>query len=80
MCQPVTIVTHRMGCEEKARLVEEHHHAALAYSQAARTLNGKMRNTPASEYKKLREVMEEARTKSQEAHAAVQRHILEHGC
>ena len=29
---------HRMECGEKARLVEEHHKAAIAYSRAARAL------------------------------------------
>ena len=62
-----------MGCEEKARLVEEHQRAALAYSRAAVAVN---RNKNAQ----LRETVEETRLKSQAARLAVERHVAEHGC
>jgi hypothetical protein len=69
-----------MECGEKARLIEEHHRAALAYSQAVRDLNGRIRDTPAEEYRILRAAADEARASSTEAHAALERHQSEHGC
>ena len=42
--------SHAMECEEKARLVEEHHVAALAFSQAVRTLNGRTKTSNVAEY------------------------------
>ena len=64
----------------EARLVEEHHKAAIAYSQAARALTRNRSICSASEYKKLQESEHNARTKSTEARVAVKRRIAEHGC
>jgi hypothetical protein len=69
-----------MECGEKARLVEEHHKAAIAYSRAARALAQKRSICSASENRKLQESAHDARTKSTEARVAVKRHIAEHGC
>ena len=69
-----------MECGEKARLVEEHHKAAIAYSQAARALTRNRSICSASEHRKLQESAHDARTKSTEARVAVERHIAEHGC
>lgn len=69
-----------MECEEKAKLIEEHHRAALAYSLAARAVNGKTRSATVAEYKQRRQAADEARIRSKRAHAALERHIAEHGC
>ena len=69
-----------MECGENARLVEDRHKAAVAYSQAARALAQKRSICPTSEYKKLRESAYDTRTKCTEARVAVKRHIAEHGC
>jgi hypothetical protein len=69
-----------MVCEEKARLIEEHHQASLVYSRAARALNGTRGTLPASEYVKLRAAADEARIKTTETSLAVERRIAEHGC
>ena len=67
-----------MDCEEKARLVEEHHQAALAYSLAARVLNASRGRD--AEHEQRRAAADAARNKSKEARAALKRHIAEHGC
>ena len=69
-----------MECGEKARLVAEHHKAAIAYSRAARALAQKRSICSASEYRKLQESAQDARAKSTEARVAAKRHIAEHGC
>jgi hypothetical protein len=69
-----------MECGEKARLVEEHHKAAIAYSRAARALARKRSICSASEYKKLHESAHDTRTKCTEARVAVKHHIAEYGC
>ena len=70
-----------MQCEEKVKLVEAHHEASAAYSRLARMLSGTIGTAGSvAEYKKLRLAVDEARIKSQEAHAAVARHSAEHGC
>ena len=65
-----------MGCEEKSRLIEEHSRVALAYARAARALRAKTGTRSAED----QQALDEARIKSQEARAAVERHIAEHGC
>jgi hypothetical protein len=68
-----------MDCEEKNRLIAEHHLASLAYSQAVRALRG----SPVSvseEYGQLQAEVEAARSKSQQAGVALRDHVVEHGC
>jgi hypothetical protein len=69
-----------MECEEKARLVAEHHVAALAFSQAVRALTGRMKTSNVAEHERLGTVKEETRVKSIEARTALERHRREHGC
>ena len=69
-----------MECSEKARLVEEQHLAALAYSRAARVLDQKRSSCSVSEYIKLREAADKARITSAETQVALKRHQAEHGC
>jgi hypothetical protein len=66
----------RMECEEKSRLIEEHSRVALAYARAARALRAKTGTRSAED----QQALDEARITSQEARAAVERHIAEHGC
>jgi hypothetical protein len=69
-----------MECEEKMRLVEEQHIAALAYSRAAKELNNRSASCSASESEKLREAAKAARIQCLEARTAVKLHRAEHGC
>jgi hypothetical protein len=69
-----------MNCPEKARLIEEHHLAALIYAQATRALNDIMGPIEVSEHKRLRTAVDEARAKSIEARLAIIRHTADHGC
>jgi uncharacterized protein (DUF2342 family) len=69
-----------VDCAEKAQLIEDHHLAAIGYSQAARALNRGMRILPPAENSKLRKVAEEARIKAVEARRALKLHQVEHGC
>jgi len=75
-CFGTIFVSNRMECEEKAKLIEELTRAALAYSRAARALRGKTGTRSAED----QQALDEARIKSQDARAAVKRHIAEHGC
>lgn len=69
-----------MSCEEKARLVEEHHLKALAYARAARALNRSRGTSSAVEYSRLRVAAANAKAKSAEARLAIMQHIEDHGC
>lgn len=69
-----------MDCEEKARLVEEYHRAALEYSRAVREINSKRTTSTVSDHKLLREKANNALIKCKEAHFAVKSHVAEHGC
>jgi YVTN family beta-propeller protein len=70
------LFSNRMECEEKSRLIEEHSRVAVAYSRAARALRGRTGTRSAED----QQALDEARIKSQDARAAVKRHIAEHGC
>jgi hypothetical protein len=76
----VRLLAHVMNCPEKARLIEEHHQAALIYSQATRALSEIRGLSEVSEYKRLSTAVDEARAKSIEARLAIIRHTAEHGC
>jgi len=94
--QPVTVMFIQVGdarfsrwekqdhsvlcCDEKARLVEEHHRAAIAYSQALRALNQQKKILSAPEYQRLRKTVDEKAAESEKARLALQRHQAEHGC
>ena len=60
-----------MDCEEKARLVEEYHRAAVNYAQAARALSRTRSTRGVSEYEQLRAAADEARARSMEARLAI---------
>lgn len=69
-----------MDCTEKFKLTEEHHLAAIAYSRAAKALNGGIWNGVPEETRKLRVAAGEARIKAAEARTALKLHRIEHGC
>ena len=46
-------------CEEKGRLVEEHHLAALEYSRALRVLNQERKVSSVRQYQRLRKIVDE---------------------
>jgi hypothetical protein len=67
-------------CDEKARLVEEHHRAALAYSRALRALNHERKISSAADYQRLRKIVDEEAANSERVRLSLQRHQAEHGC
>jgi hypothetical protein len=69
-----------MDCADKAKLIREHHLAAIAHSQAARGLNSRARSVPSVEGSKLRKMADEARIKAAEARKVLKLHQIEHGC
>ena len=69
-----------MPCEDKARLVEEHHRLSLEYSLAALALQHARSRSTVSEYQRLRRKADDAQAKSKVAGLAVKKHIGEHGC
>jgi hypothetical protein len=69
-----------MYCEEQARLVGEHHKAAIVYSRVLKALNNGGTKLPASGYRQLRREADDARVKCEAARLALARHKAEHGC
>ena len=69
-----------MTCEEKSRLIRDHHEAALAYSKAARTFKNLTELLPSDQLEQSRTAVESARIKSEQARLAVASHTVEHGC
>ena len=67
-------------CEEKTKLVEEHHRAALAYSRALRALNQQRKGSSAAEYQRLRKTVDDEAANSEKARLALQHHQTEHRC
>jgi hypothetical protein len=74
------IVPFIMACDEKVRLVEAHHMAALAYARAVKALNGSSKTGSAEERNRLKDVADDAKASSKEARRLVQQHTAEHGC
>ena len=69
-----------MGCEEKARLVEEYSLATLAFSMTVDELHRRTGTSPLEEYKRLERISSEGRVKSEQARLALEQHIAAHGC
>ena len=67
-------------CAEKTRLLEAYTAATSGYSQALETLQSNIGVLRKSEYDRLLQSVEEARTRSEETRAALERHVREHGC
>ena len=69
-----------MLCEEKERLVEEYHRAAVVYTQAIITLNRQRAQSSQSEYDQLRRAADNASITCKDARRALTNHTAEHGC
>jgi len=69
-----------LPCEEKIRLVQEHHRAALAFSKELRVLNQQKKAASAQEFQGLRKTVDEETANSEKARLSLQHHQAEHGC
>jgi hypothetical protein len=69
-----------VSCAERERLARELDGARSSYSHAAETLRVRVGVIEKAEYQKLNRAVEEAWTKMENARAALDRHIDEHGC
>jgi hypothetical protein len=69
-----------VSCEEKNRLLKEYEAATVAFSAAVIELRRRMGISPKEEYKRLAQVSNEARVKSEAARLALEQHIAAHGC
>lgn len=67
-------------CEEKRRLVAVYEAATQAYFRSMNDLRAKMGTSPKHEYDKLFKATEEAHARSEEARAALLKHVREHKC
>jgi alkylation response protein AidB-like acyl-CoA dehydrogenase len=68
------------SCVERERLAQVLDGARSCYRHAAETLRGRVGVLEKAEYQRLNRAVEEAWTKMEEARAALDRHIGEHGC
>jgi hypothetical protein len=69
-----------MGCEEKARLLKEYNVATLGFSETVKELHQRIGTSPKDEYKRLAQISDEARVKSEQARLALEQHIASHSC
>jgi hypothetical protein len=67
-------------CEEKSRLLNEYTAATQAFSQAVTELNNRAGTSSREQYRQLQRVVEDARTKSDFARHALDKHMAEDGC
>ena len=67
-------------CEEKVRLMSEYTTATSEFSRTLNTLYRDMGVLRKAEYDRIRGFIEKARTRSETARIALERHILQHGC
>jgi hypothetical protein len=72
--------TRAARCEKKSRLVLEYRAATELYSTAVAELSRRIGIGTLDDYRKLHEAAEAARTRSNEAHELLGRHIAEHHC
>jgi hypothetical protein len=69
-----------MRCEEKARLAQEYNVATVESSETVKQLHQRTGTSPKEEYKRLAQISNEARVKSEQARQALEQHIAAHGC
>jgi hypothetical protein len=72
--------TTEVRCMERERLARDLDEARSCYISAAETLRGRVGVLEKAEYQRLNRAVEEARTKMEDARAALDRHMAEHGC
>jgi len=68
------------SCEVKDRLLREYTTATADYSRAVQVLQRRLGVLSKTEYERLREFSETARTKSESARLALDAHVRNHGC
>jgi hypothetical protein len=69
-----------VSCEEKNQLLGEYEAATASFSSAVSELRRRMGTSPKEEYKRLAQVSNNARVKSEGARLALEQHIFAHGC
>jgi methyl coenzyme M reductase gamma subunit len=69
-----------VGCEEKNRLLREYDAATVSFSSAVSELRRRLGTSPKEEFKKLAQISDDARAKSEGARLALEQHISAHGC
>jgi hypothetical protein len=68
------------ACEEKDRLLRAYSFASSDYGRALEVLNRRTSVLPKEEYKTIRAFAEKTKHLVEQARAALERHIAEHGC
>jgi hypothetical protein len=69
-----------VSCEEKNRLLREYEAATVAFSAEVKVLRRRMGTSPKEEYKRIAQISNDARVKSEAARLALEQHIAAHGC
>jgi hypothetical protein len=69
-----------MGCQERARLDQEHSQAEARYEAARATLDSKVGITSRDEFLRLTHAIDEAWVALERARYLLDRHVKEHGC
>jgi hypothetical protein len=68
------------ACEEKSRLLRAYSFASSDYKRALEVLNRRTGVLLEGDYKTIRAFAEETRQLAEQARAALDKHIAEHGC
>ena len=69
-----------LGCDERARLLNEYNSATMAFSASVAELVQKPGTTLEGEYKRLKNAADQARIATEQARLNLEKHIAEHGC
>jgi hypothetical protein len=69
-----------MPCNERTLLLNVYRAKVAAYSASVNDLTLTRDKLPKEDYDRLAAIMEQARTTSEVARLAIDRHTLEHGC
>jgi hypothetical protein len=67
-------------CEEHAKLFNDYLQSVATFSTTMDAMAAAGASVPRHEYERLAEYVEQARLKSDQARADLQRHATEHGC
>jgi phage shock protein A len=67
-------------CSTKERLLAEYDRATEKYLDALHELRANMATSPKPLYDRLLQASEDARSVSERARIALERHVAEHGC
>jgi hypothetical protein len=60
--------------------VQEYNVATVEFSETVKELHQRIGTSPKEEYKRLGQISNEARVKSEQARQALEQHIAAHGC